>query len=79
MEPTHIGQPRKYGASGSTLYVDFGASGLWKWDGTAWTQLTSANPENMVTSGSTLYVDFGASRPLEMEWHCMVPTHTGQP
>jgi hypothetical protein len=47
--------------SGSTLYVDFGASyGLYKWDGTAWNQLTSANPENMVTSGSTLYVDFGA-------------------
>jgi hypothetical protein len=48
--------------SGSTLYVDFGASyGLYKWDGAEWTQLTSANPENMVTSGSTLYVDFGAS------------------
>jgi hypothetical protein len=47
--------------SGSTLYVDFGASyGLYKWDGAAWTQLTPANPENMVTSGSTLYVNFGA-------------------
>jgi parallel beta-helix repeat protein len=46
--------------SGSTLYVDFGASyGLYKWDGAAWNQLTSANPENMVTSGSTLYVNFG--------------------
>jgi hypothetical protein len=48
--------------SGSTLYVDFGATyGLYKWDGAAWTQLTSANPENMVASGSTLYVDFGAT------------------
>jgi hypothetical protein len=48
--------------SGSTLYVDFGASyGLWKWDGAAWSQLTPVNPENMATSGSTLYVDFGAS------------------
>ena len=47
--------------SGSTLYVDFGAShGLYEWDGTAWTQLTTASPENMVASGSTLYVDFGA-------------------
>jgi Concanavalin A-like lectin/glucanases superfamily/Viral BACON domain len=46
--------------SGSTLYVDFGAShGLYRWDGTAWSQIASANPENMVTSGSTLYVDFG--------------------
>jgi hypothetical protein len=48
--------------SGSTLYVDFGASyGLYKWDGAAWTQITSVSPENMVTSGSTLYVNFGAS------------------
>jgi hypothetical protein len=47
-------------ASGSTLYVDFGASyGLYKWDGAAWAQLTSANPENMAASGSGLYVDFG--------------------
>jgi hypothetical protein len=47
--------------SGSTLYVDFGASyGLYRWDGTTWAQLTPANPENMLTSGSTLYVDFGA-------------------
>ncbi len=48
--------------SGSTLYVDFGASyGLYRRDGAAWAQLTTANPENMVASGSTLYADFGAS------------------
>ncbi|MEI6263155.1 MAG: right-handed parallel beta-helix repeat-containing protein, partial [Deltaproteobacteria bacterium] len=47
--------------SGSTLYADFGALGLWMWDGAAWSQLTSADPENMETAGSTLYVDFGAS------------------
>ena len=46
--------------SGSTLYADFGGSGLWKWNGSSWSQLTSANPENMVASGSVLYVDFGA-------------------
>jgi hypothetical protein len=33
--------------------------GLYKWDGTAWSQLTPANLENMVASGSTLYADFG--------------------
>ena len=32
--------------SGSTLYGDFGALGLWKWDGTAWTQL----PKMMVSN-----------------------------
>jgi hypothetical protein len=49
-------------SAGSTLlYADFGASyGLYKWDGAAWSQLTTANPENMVASGSILYVDFGA-------------------
>jgi hypothetical protein len=48
--------------SGATLYVNFGASyGLYKWDGTAWSQLTPANPENMVASDSALYVGFGAS------------------
>jgi hypothetical protein len=47
--------------SGSTLYVDLGASyGLYKLDGASWTKLTSSDPENMVTSGSTLYVDFEA-------------------
>jgi hypothetical protein len=47
--------------SGSTLYVNFGALGLWRWDSSAaWFQLTSAHPENMVASGSTLYADFGA-------------------
>ena len=53
--------PKNMIYSGSTLYVDFGASyGLYKWDGAAWAQLTSANPENMVASGSTLYAGFGA-------------------
>ena len=44
-----------------TLFETDGTSGIWKWDGSAWSQLTTANPENMVTSGSTLYVDFGVS------------------
>ena len=48
--------------SGSTLYADFGASGLYKFnDAAAWTQLTPSNPENMAASGSALYADFGAS------------------
>jgi hypothetical protein len=44
-----------------TLFETDGTSGIWKWDGSAWSQLTTANPENMITSGSTLYVDFGVS------------------
>ncbi len=37
--------------SGSTLYVDFGsASGLQKWDGTAWSQLPGSDPVIMAVS-----------------------------
>jgi len=48
-------------ASGSTLYVDFGASGLWMWNGAVWSQLSVDNPQNMVASGSALYADFSGS------------------
>ena len=38
-------------------------SGLWIYNSgtTAWLQVSSTNPENMIYSGSTLYADFGAS------------------
>jgi hypothetical protein len=42
-----------------------GISGLWRWEGTAWTQLGAANPENMVISGTTLYADYEASYGLQ--------------
>jgi lysophospholipase L1-like esterase len=45
--------------SGSQLYGDFGASGIWQWNGTVWSQVTAANPENLLAGGSTLYGDFG--------------------
>ena len=47
-------------ASSTDLYVDFGASGLYKHDG-AWTWITGSNPEDMVAVGTDLYADFGAS------------------
>ena len=54
-----------FGFSGSaisaTIYGDFGSSGLWKYDGSAWTQLSSANPIHMSSTGSLLYADFGPS------------------
>jgi hypothetical protein len=45
---------------GSTLYADFAASGIWKWDGTTWNQLSSIDPESISISGSILYGDFAA-------------------
>jgi hypothetical protein len=51
--------PESMAASGSVLYGDFGASGIWMWSGgdeLAWTRITTANPGNMVVSGTTLYV-----------------------
>jgi YD repeat-containing protein len=44
-----------------TLYASFTGYGLWKHDGTAWTQLAPENPENIAASGSFLYGDFGNS------------------
>jgi hypothetical protein len=70
--------------SGSTLYGDFGASGIWMWSGgaeTEWTRITQSNPENMIYSGSTLYGDFGASGiwmwggGAETEWTRITPSN----
>ena len=50
------------GFSDSALFTDCGPGyGLYKWDGSAWTQLTTADPVNMVLSESMLYADFGTS------------------
>ena len=45
--------------SDTTLYAEFGAGGIWMWNGTSWSMLTPSNPENMVISGTTLYAEFG--------------------
>ena len=51
------------GSSAGSLAASFAGSGLWVYnsDSATWTQISSANPENMIYSGSTLYGDFGAS------------------
>jgi hypothetical protein len=44
---------------------DFGSAGLWEFDGTAWSQLTSSDADNtgncMVAYGTSLVVDFGGA------------------
>jgi len=58
------------------LYADFGANGLWKWDGSVWSQLTPGNPEGMAASGSLLYGDFGANGLWEWDgsaWSQLTP------
>ena len=42
----------------SVLFASFPGSGIWKWDGSAWSQTTPNTPEQMVTSGTTLYGSF---------------------
>ncbi len=51
------------GSSAGSLAVSFDSLGLWIYNlgSAAWMQLSSVNPENMISSGSMLYVDFGAS------------------
>ncbi len=41
------------------LYADFGASGIWKYNG-AWSSLAPENPEHLAVSGPTLYADLGS-------------------
>ncbi len=38
------------GDGADEIAVDFGPGGAWMWDGGAWTQLTSGNPESMITA-----------------------------
>ena len=65
-------------ASGSILYVDFGATGLYKYDGSAWSRINIGNPiTSMVASGSILYVDFGDVGVYKYEagaWSQITPT-----
>ncbi|OQX25835.1 MAG: hypothetical protein BWK80_13600 [Desulfobacteraceae bacterium IS3] len=39
--------------------MDFGDSGLWIYDGTAWTGIVGWNPEDMILWSSKLAADFG--------------------
>jgi hypothetical protein len=48
-----------YGAFISTfLYANFTGAGIWKWDGSTWSQGTPNNPQSMVILGSNLYGSF---------------------
>jgi hypothetical protein len=51
------------GSVAGSLAVSFDGLGLWIYNlgSAAWMQLSSVNPENMISSGSMLYVGFGAS------------------
>jgi hypothetical protein len=40
------------------LYSYFAGYGLYEWNGSAWSQLTTLVPTSMVAEGSVLYVDF---------------------
>ena len=55
---TTASNPQKILASTSDLYGTFEGLGIWKWNGTAWSNLTSSIPDKMVTSGIKLYGAF---------------------
>ena len=40
------------------LYGAFTKAGIWKWDGSSWSQVTPNNPDLMVATGTTLYGAF---------------------
>ena len=41
------------------LVVDFGSGGIWEYDGSAWSRLTTSNPEYMAIYDNKLVGDFG--------------------
>jgi len=43
------------------LAIDFGASGVWNYDGSTWDFISGSNPEGMVGWDSGLAMDFGVS------------------
>jgi hypothetical protein len=45
----------------SELVVDFGSLGLWDYDGSIWSGMTSSNPEYLVVYDSKLVGDFGSA------------------
>ena len=47
--------------AGDELALDFGGLGLWHYDGTTWTQLSSGNPEYMTGWSGGLAMDFYGS------------------
>ena len=49
-----FGQSESFG----NLYASFANAGIWKYDGTDWTQTTASNPQLLVTVGSDLYGTF---------------------
>ena len=42
----------------SLLYASFTGSGIWKWNGMAWSRLNSSVATSMVASGTNLYANF---------------------
>jgi hypothetical protein len=42
---------------GQPLYANFAGAGIWKWDGSAWSQVTPNSPTAMAVSGSLLLYD----------------------
>jgi spore coat protein A len=53
---------RPFIVNSNLLYGDFDESGIWSWNGTAWSQIDGIspgiNPAGMVVSGTTLYANF---------------------
>ncbi|OQX24151.1 MAG: hypothetical protein BWK80_22375 [Desulfobacteraceae bacterium IS3] len=63
-----VSRPRKSGYDmGAYEFVkrgfaaDFGANGVYLFDGSVWTGITGWNPENIVGWGTRLFADFGAN------------------
>ena len=41
----------------SSIIAEFGTTGVWKWDGSAWSQETGSDPEFMLAADTEAYGD----------------------
>lgn len=50
MDYISVANPESMLAIGSISYADFGVSGIWMWNGTVWSQISTVNPEIIVAT-----------------------------
>ena len=61
------------------LYANYGAAGLWQWDGSAWFRINTGVPASMVASGTMLYADYGAAGLWQWDGSAWLRINTGDP
>ncbi|MHC4498272.1 MAG: M4 family metallopeptidase, partial [Planctomycetota bacterium] len=68
---------RIYTKATSSLIIDFGGGGLWDYDGSSWSSLTSSNAEDLAVYDNNVVGDFGVAGLYEFDgtaWSQLTPS-----